>query len=547
MYKTANDVDVAELLLGDEAVAVGAVDAGIVAAYAYPGTPATEIMEHLLKISQKREGFVASWCVNEKTAYEQALGVSMMGYRSLVSMKHVGLNVAADPFINSAIVDIRGGLVVAVADDPSMHSSQNEQDSRLLADFAKIVCFEPSNQQEAYDLTREAFEYSEYFHIPVLLRLVTRLAHSRSAVQQYAPLKSSPVDRSPDSSDWILLPSNARRQWRKLLDIQPELLRRSESNPTNKFVESEDSHGFAVITTGIARNYYQESVNDMDFVPDWLHIGMYPIPVHKIRELAQCVDTILVLEDGYPFVERYLKGLLPGPVTVRGRLSGHVPAEGELTPENVRAALRLPEHENVALPGFELPNRPPQLCAGCPHGDALEAMKQALQGWEKPLVTGDIGCYTLGALPPYGAINSCVCMGASIGMAKGAADAGAFPVLALIGDSTFCHSGVTPLMDASAANSDMVVLILDNDAVGMTGAQDTLLSSEQIHNLVLGAGVSPEHCHVMQAHPKHIDELARLIRKEIEYQGLSVIICVRECLEKAKRRKKESAARGGRS
>lgn len=541
------EVATPSLLLGDEAVALAAVDAGIVAGYGYPGTPSTEILEYLQLLAAQREDLVASWSVNEKTAYEQALGVSMVGKRSLVTMKHVGLNVAADPFMNSAIVDIRGGLVVAVADDPSMHSSQNEQDSRCMADFAHVICLEPANQQEAYDMTRQAYVLSERFHIPILLRLVTRLAHSRSAVHQADPVSPRPVDRSPNSADWILLPVNARRQWRRLLDLQPEMLQLSEMSPWNVLTESENSHGVGVITCGIARNYYEENLKDLDFRPDWLHIGMYPMPVHKIRTFAQQVDTILVLEDGYPYVERYLRGVLSAPNTVRGRLSGHLSEDGELTPENVRRALRLPSRASVSMPDFEVPARPPQLCAGCPHREVLEALHQALNGWRNPVVTGDIGCYTLGALPPYGAINSCVCMGASVGMAKGAADAGTFPAIALIGDSTFCHSGVTPLMDAAAADTDMVLIILDNEAVGMTGAQDTIYSAKQIHELVMGLGVAKDHCHLIETHPTRKDQLAEVIRREIEYHGLSVIVCVRECLEKAKRRKKAAAAKGGRS
>ncbi|HSP06795.1 MAG TPA: thiamine pyrophosphate-dependent enzyme [Acidobacteriota bacterium] len=539
------EVATPSLLLGDEAVALAAVDSGIVAAYSYPGTPATEIMEYLLQIASQRSDLVAAWSVNEKTAYEQALGVSMVGKRSLVSMKHVGLNVAADPFMNSAIVDIRGGLVVAVADDPSMHSSQNEQDSRYMADFAHVICLEPANQQEAYDMTRQAFELSEKFHIPVLLRLVTRLAHSRSAVHQGEPEPQRTVSRSPNSADWILLPVNARRQWHRLLDQQVQFMQRSEESEWNVLVESEDSRGMGDITTGIARNYYEENLPDLDFRPDWLHIGMYPIPLHKIRAFAQCVDNILVLEDGYPYLERYLRGVLTA--NVRGRLSGHLSRDGELTPENVRHALRLPARPSVTLSDFEVPARPPQLCAGCPHREALDALHSALNGWQNPVITGDIGCYTLGALPPYEALNSCVCMGASVGMAKGASDAGVFPVVALIGDSTFCHSGVTPLMDAAAADTDMLLIILDNEAVGMTGAQDTLYSAEQIHQLALGLGVAKEHCHLIETHPTRVAELAQVMRSEIEHHGLSVIVCVRECLEKAKRRKKAAAAKGGKS
>ena len=247
------------VLLGDEAVALAALHAGITAAYAYPGTPSTEILEYILRQTNNEPGSPrAAWCANEKTAYEQALGVSLAGRRSLVAMKHVGLNVAADPFVNSALVAINGGLVAAVADDPGMHSSQNEQDSRVLADFARIICLEPRNQQEAYDMTREAFELSERFDIPVMLRLVTRLAHSRAVVNVGDPLPQRPLSKAEHQADWILLPSNARRRWRDLLARQVAFLAYTESSPHNAL--SLAGRELGVITAGIGRNYFAENL-----------------------------------------------------------------------------------------------------------------------------------------------------------------------------------------------------------------------------------------------------------------------------------------------
>jgi indolepyruvate ferredoxin oxidoreductase alpha subunit len=253
------------------------------------------------------------------------------------------------------------------------------------------------------------------------------------------------------------------------------------------------------------------------------------------------VDTVLVLEDGYPFVERQLRGLLPGPLRVRGRESGDLPPDGELTPDLVRDALRLPEKPVVAVRDTALPARPPQLCRGCPHRDTYAALNRALEGVANTLVTSDIGCYTLGILPPYDAGESCVCMGASIGMAKGVAEAGLHRVVAVIGDSTFLHSGVPPLMDAVAANTDMTVLVLDNQTVAMTGTQPTVLPTARLEEIALGVGVAPEHCHVVRAHPQRIDELAAVIRGEIEHRGVSVVISVRECLEATRRHKEEKA------
>lgn len=530
------------VLLGDEAVALGAVHAGLSAAYAYPGTPSTEIVEYLIRYQRAHGGPLATWCTNEKTAYEAALGVSFAGRRTLVAMKHVGLNVAADPFMNSALVSIHGGLVVAVADDPGMHSSQNEQDSRYFADFARVVCFEPTSHQDAYEMTREAFEASERFQLPVMIRLVTRLAHSRGIVKVAAPRQENPVQRSADKAGWILLPANARRGWRALLDREAEVHAYTADSPYNAVVPGRGTGGFGVITTGLARNYFLENLAELPETPAQLHVGAYPYPAETIRAFVENLQQVLVLEEGYPYVERALRGIVPPAVEIRGRQSGHVPADGELNPDIVRAALGLPARAGQRLAGLSLPGRPPQLCAGCPHGDSFESVTSALAEFPDAIVTSDIGCYTLGALPPYNAIDTCVCMGASVGMAKGAADAGFHPVVAVIGDSTFLHSGVTPLLDAVTANSPMTLLILDNKTVAMTGGQPTIRPSSDLEGLVRGLGVDADHLHVLEAHPRHTVANTEVLRREVAYRGLSVIIAVRECIETVKRSKQEQSA-----
>jgi len=360
------------VLLGDEAVALAALHAGISAAYAYPGTPSTEIFEFLHSHAAEYD-LRADWCANEKTAYEQALGVSMAGRRSLVSMKHVGLNVAADPFINSALVEIGGGLVVAVADDPGMHSSQNEQDSRYLADFARIICLEPADQQEAYEMTREAFDLSERFHLPVMVRLVTRLCHSRALVAAGPPRDQNPLEKAADPTNWTLLPSISRRLWRGLLDLQPELRDYSAGSGHNA-LSLNDEGPLGVITTGIARNYFQENLADLEAVPPHLHIGAYPAPDTLIREMADRVERILVIEEGYPFVEQRLRGVLPHRWEIAGKEDGTLPLDGELTPDSVRAALGLDPRPRITIGDFDLPGRPPQLCKGCPHRDSYDAV-----------------------------------------------------------------------------------------------------------------------------------------------------------------------------
>ena len=530
------------LLLGDEAAALGAIDAGIRAAYAYPGTPSTEIFE-TLEARAGEHGITAHWCANEKTAYEQALGASMMGARVLVSMKHVGLNVAMDPFVNSALLGIRGGLVLVVADDPGMHSSQNEQDSRILADFARVPCLEPADQQEAYDMVREAFGLSEELGLPVMVRLVTRICHGRSVVAPAEPEEPAPTGKPESPRDWILLPANARRLWKGVLERSDRVRAWSEAAVEGRIrqtgpepAEDEDLERLGVITTGVARGYLAENEPALTRQVRHLHVGRYPFPVEALRSLAESVDRILVLEEGYPFLERHLRGLLPGSVPIAGKENGSIPPDGELTPDRVRGALGLPAPTVQEVPEG-LPSRPPQLCPGCPHRDTYEAIGLALEGLDQWSVSGDIGCYTLGALPPFGTIESCVCMGASIGMAKGAADAGVTPSLAVIGDSTFLHSGVTPLMDAVAHRTPMTVLILDNETVGMTGQQTPVLPDSRLEPIILGVGVDPEHVHTVEAHPKKVEAMAALLREEMAYPGVSVIVGVRECVVAARKRK----------
>ncbi len=527
------------VVLGDEAVALGAIHAGVSVAYGYPGTPATEIIEYLLRYAELVGGSHVSWSANEKTAFEQALGASMAGRRALVTMKHVGLNVAADPFMNSALVSIDGGLVLAVADDPGMHSSQNEQDSRFYADFARVVCLEPANQTEAYEMTREAFDISERFHIPVMVRLATRLAHSRSAVRTGEMRDPNQETVEPDPSKWVLLPTYARRQWRSLQQAQAAIKAYTEKSDHNTLYLSETSRELGVITTGIARNYYLDNKNDLDIEPSHLHIGAYPVPMEKIRALMGHVRSLLVLEEGYPFVERQVRGVGQTIVAVSGKETGAIRPDGELTPDVVRNALGLPSSSGMRAPALSLPMRPPRLCQGCPHADAYSAIRSVLDQYENHLVTSDIGCYTLGILPPYSVGQSCVCMGASIGMAKGAVDTGKENVIAVIGDSTFLHSGTTALMDCVNENTNMTVVILDNEVVAMTGTQPTVLPSSRLRDLVLGIGVAEEHCVVVEAHPKNLKEMASTLRQEVDHLGLSVVISVRECIEAARKRKKQ--------
>ena len=515
------------LLLGDEAVAAAAIDAGISGAFSYPGTPATEIHEFIQAHASGNGGISVKWSANEKVAYEEALGVSYIGRRSLVAMKHVGLNVAADPFINSAITGAHGGLVLAVADDPGMHSSQNEQDSRFYADFAQLPLFEPSNQQEAYDMTREAFDLSERLGLPVVVRLVTRLAHSRAAVNRStsADVPSEGINL-PDPRDWTLLPVNARRRFRRLLDLQETVL---EFSNRSKYNELSLRGPRGVIATGLANNYVREIVG-AESTLSLLKICTYPVPVELVRRFVDHCDEILVVEEGYPFVETQLCGLLglPGKA-IHGKRDGSLPLDGELTPERVRAALGMPPVETTAS-APDLPGRPPALCNGCPHCDTFKAIVEAVGSETQPILFSDIGCYTLGALPPYNAVHSCVDMGASISMAMGAAKAGAHPVLCTIGDSTFTHSGMTPLIGAAHANVNMTVIILDNSIVAMTGGQEAFVTGDGFLKLLKGLNVSEEHLVMLEPLPKNHDQTVEVLRREINHQGLSVVLACRPCI-----------------
>jgi len=526
-------------LLGDEAVALGAMHAGISAAYGYPGTPSTEIMEFL-----QAEGVPgARWSANEKTAMEEALGASFCGRRALVTMKHVGLNVAADPFMNSALLDLQGGVVLAVADDPGMHSSQNEQDSRYFADFAMIPCLEPTDQQEAYDMTRAAFDLSEALSVPVMIRLVTRLSHSRAAIRSKPEREPRPLEKAPDRKGWTLIPGWARIRYRELIAKQERMRGMSEASPYNVLDESGAAGGLGIITTGLARNYFRENAADLSGPVTHLHIGQSPWPEKKIAAVLDSCDRIIILEEGMPLVERYIRGIGRDSSSVAGKLDGTVPRAGELDPDSVRTALGLAPRTSVDFDPGQLPPRPPQLCRGCPHEDSYRFIKEVVEELGETVVTSDIGCYALGVLPPLEVPETVVCMGASITMAKGAAEAGHPNVMAVIGDSTFYHSGLTGLVDCVADRAAVTVVIVDNATVAMTGGQETVLQSARLPEVVAGLGVEPEHIHVVDAMKKDHEANAAILKAELAYDGPSVIITVRECLETI--RKKRSGTAGG--
>lgn len=311
-----------KLLLGDEAIAQGAIDAGLSGVYAYPGTPSTEITEYIQGY-QKATGtdIHCRWCTNEKTAMETALGMSFAGKRSLVCMKHVGMNVAADPFVNSSISGVNGGLIVLVADDPSMHSSQDEQDSRYYGKFALIPIFEPSSQQEAYDMMEYAYNLSESLKLPIMMRTVTRLAHSRAVVELKPQREQNALNPATNSKDWVLLPVNARRRYASLIEKQEEIMANSVESPFNKYISEAKEYEMGAIACGNAYNYLQECFPQGIPFPV-LKLSQYPIPTEIVRTMALQCKSLMVIEDGQPFVEEQIKGLLPTDCNIVGRLSG---------------------------------------------------------------------------------------------------------------------------------------------------------------------------------------------------------------------------------
>jgi len=523
------------LALGVEAVGCAAFDAGIKGAFGYPGTPSTEGFEFVeAMIRAEPEGRVAQWAANEKVAYDLALGVSYAGHRTLVTMKHVGLNVALDAYANSALTGVRGGLVLLVADDPGMHSSQNEQDSRRLAEFAWLPCLEPSTVQECYDFTLRSFELSEALGVPVMVRLVTRLAHCRAALTRQPTLAPAGLGVVPRErvQDWVLIPSNARHRYVELLAKQPRMLQ--ELRAMNTLVAGTGRRG--VVVAGMGRAYFQQLTLEhpaLAALPR-LEIAAYPVDPALEAAFLMGVDEAFVFEEDYPVLEARLG--LRGTCQVHGRLDGTTPRTGELTPRQLKEALALETEAGKAPSSLDLPVRAPRFCDGCGHLDAFEALQEALKnlGHAEARVFGDIGCYTLAAQEPLSALHAVVEMGASISMAVGAALADQTPAVAVIGDSTFGHSGLPALLTAVDAGANITVLILDNRVVGMTGQQPSQ-ALDQVERMVLGLGVPEAQVQVLAPLPKQHMVNVRAVEEALRHPGPSVLVFRRECIQSLRR------------
>jgi len=505
-----------QLMSGNEAIALGAWEAGVTFATGYPGTPSTEVLETIGRYPEVR----AHWSTNEKVAFDEGMGAALGGVRTLVTMKHVGLNVAADPFMVFPYAGTNAGFVVLVADDPGMYSSQNEQDSRYFAKMGKVPILEPSDAAEARALIGQAFELSERFATPVMFRTTTRLAHTRGIVEPGTRTEVPRREYEPDARRYAI-PVYARFR-RPELEAKLQQLREFAETFEGNFIEEGDP-AVGIISHGIPYQYVKEVAPDATV----FRLGMpYPLPERRLREFCARFETVYVVEESEGFIEQELASF--GILNVVGK--ERFTNIGELSADLVAAGL-----EGVDVPpdftaDVAILPRPPKLCAGCPHSGVFSALRKV-----KTLVTGDIGCYTLGCLPPLSAIDTTFCMGASIGNATGFNRAGVDKVVAVIGDGTFLHSGLPGLMSAVYNRVPTTMLLLDNGTTGMTGHQDhpgtghTLQHAEapaiDYEALIRSIGVE----HVTVVDPWNLKQVRQAVKAALAHPGPAVVIAQRAC------------------
>ncbi|MDD3925721.1 MAG: indolepyruvate ferredoxin oxidoreductase subunit alpha [bacterium] len=508
-----------KLLSGNEAIARGAWEGGVRVASAYPGTPSTEIMENIATYPD----IYSEWAPNEKVAMEVGLGGSFGGARALVSMKHVGLNVAADPLFTAAYTGVNGGLVVITADDPGMHSSQNEQDNRHYARAAKVPMLDPSDSAEAREFTMAALDISESFDTPVLLRTTTRISHGKSVVETAEPLPLRQAGFQPDKSKYVMIPAHGKRRHLVVEERLTRLAEFAETTALNRIEWGDTSIG--VIASGIAYQYVKEAAPRVSV----LKLGLiWPLPADMIKEFAAGVERLYVVEELDPFLEEQIKAL---GISVTGKEA--FPATGELNPGLVRAGLGLTEtaEADSGNAAAGLPMRAPAMCAGCPHRGLFYTLKKL-----KLVVSGDIGCYTLAVGKPLQAIDTCVCMGASIGGALGLEKAGVDGVVGVLGDSTFIHSGMTGLINMVYNGSRGTVVVLDNRITAMTGRQQNPASGKRLSGGEAPAVDIPQICRALGVEDVHVvdpydlDAVEKAVRAAVDYPGVSVVVTRRPCL-----------------
>lgn len=529
-----------EYMLGNEAIAYGLFEGGVEFSFAYPGTPSSEITAKLVKIAEGTDVYI-EWSINEKVAYENAYGASLTGARSCAIMKHVGLNVAADPFMTSAYTGIVGGLVLVVADDPFAHSSQNEQDSRRYWQFAKIVCFEPSSIQEAKDMAKFSFDFSEKIGLPVMVRSVTRLSHGKSDViigRRTERKKNYGFEKNP--SKFVMVPSNARVALKNLNEKQKFLKKEVEKMPFNKFYKKESKIG--IIASGLSFSYVREFVEEEKKDFSILKIGTYPLPEKKLKSFLESVDEVTVFEEGDPVVEEivYIHSKQLGLKNkIYGKINNFVEKEGELSVDKVAETFDRIKGKRKKYYSVSLPVRAPVLCAGCPHLGSFHILKKVFG--RDSVFTGDIGCYTLGI--KLGTIDTCLCMGAGITVGTGVSRKEKKNVISIIGDSTFFHTGIPGLVNAVYNKSEQIICILDNRTTAMTGhqphpgtgvnAKGEMTVEIDLKKLVKGCGVE----NVIEVDPYRIKEAIQKIKEMKDKKGLKVIIFKRECVLITKEKK----------
>lgn len=517
------------LLSGNEAVARGAYEAGVKLAVGYPGTPSTEILETL---AEEYRSIYSQWSPNEKVAFEVGIGASLGGGRAMVTMKHVGLNVAADPFMTFAYTGVNAGFVLISADDPEMHSSQNEQDNRFFAKFAQIPFIEPSDSQESKDFVLKAFEISEKFDTPVMLRMTTRISHSKGIVEENEPVKLPESGFKRDMQKYVMIPANAKRRHVVVVERLEKLRQFSEETELN--VIENNSSEIGIITGGIAYQYAKDNLPNADY----FRIGFgFPLPIEKIRKFVALHKANLVIEELEPYYEEAINA---AGIKIEGKK--YFSRLGELSPYKVALGLKeagiLTLARGAEIEPEQLFPRPPILCPGCPHRGAFMALKKL-----GVAVTGDIGCYTLSVLPPLEMMDSCICMGASIGNAIGMEKVQGHKkgVVAVIGDSTFLHSGITGLLDAVYNRSNVTIVILDNRITAMTGGQQhpatglTLMGekTKEVNFVELAKALGVES--VRKVDPYDYQGLLKVLEEEIKREGPSVIITNRPCVLMPKR------------
>ena len=514
-----------KLMTGNEALARGAYEAGCVIATAYPGTPSTEMLENIADYQE----IYSQWSTNEKVAVEIACGASFGGVRALSAMKVVGLNVAMDPLMNSAYLGVGGGLVIVVADDPGCSSSQNEQDNRLVAPFAKLPLIEPSDSQECKDFIKYAFEISEEFDVPVLFRMTTRVCHSKTIVE-LGERKEIPVKEYKKTGKYLSSPELARKNHARLEKMLINLGEYANDSCLNE-IEWGKNKEIGIITSGISYQHAKEVFGDS---ASYLKLGLsYPFPEKLVRRFANTVNKVYVIEENEPFLENNIKQM---GIQCIGK--GFIPATNELTPGIIKNKLLPQEAKEIYNIDSKVPNRPAVLCAGCPHRPIFYALSKC----KDVVVSNDIGCYTLGMVAPLNVTDVLICMGAGItsgiGLEKSFVKSGQKKrVFGFIGDSTFFHSGITGLIDAVWNKSNMVICILDNSTTAMTGHQENpgtghdLIGHDtpvlDIESVVKSAGVKDDHIRVVDAYD--FIEIEKVVKEAYEAEELSVIITKRPC------------------